>query len=360
MPKKIEDEQSELSPDNGGKLSIFDRFKPIGPKLISFFKNLPSFFKKVPPFFKNLFTIPKDPQEFRKKLVVSIIAIVLLLIIIAVVVFGIGIYKYDWRNRPAKWAQKIIPYPAATVGANVILVKNYNQRVEYLEYYFDKIKQEPEEGYQKLTLEEMIDQKIIEREANKLGITVTNEEIDEQYQNIILEEGSEEQVVKLLTELWGFDLGYFKGLIRDTLLTEKLKKEIPIAVHLKHILYKIDGGTEPQKQEEILAQARKLKGLIVEGQSFPENAKKYSEDTATRDNGGDLNWLTREQITAQLSEDCSETVMNLPVGDLSICRSKQGFDIIQIDEKRGKVDKSFNAWFEEIKAKTHIWRFIGQ
>lgn len=350
MIKKIKEEPSELDlkPEK-----LVEKLKVIKTKVVIFFK-------KIPVYFKKLFTIPKDPHKFRKKLILIIVFGVLFLIIVAIIVFGIGIYNYNWKNRPAQWAQKIIPYPAAAIGSNIILVKDYHQRVEYLEYYYDKIKQTPEESYRKLALEEMIDQKVTLREASKLGIKVTDEEVDEQYQNIVLQEGSEEQVKKLLAELWGFDLNYFKNLIKDTILTEKLKKEIPIAVHLKHILFKIDEGADQPKKDQVTALATKLKSQLEEGHSFTESAKKYSEDVATRDNGGDLNWLTRDQIQIQLGDDCAQKVMNLAVGDLEICRSKQGLDIVQIDERRGKVDETYDKWFNEAKEKTHIWRFIGQ
>ena len=204
----------------------------------------------------------------------------------------------------------------------------------------------------------MIDQKIIEREAKKFRISVSDKEVEEQYQNIILAEGGEEQVKKLLTELWGFDINYFKELIRRTLLEEKMKTEIPITVHLKHILSQVPAGTDQAGQDQILAKAQGLKNEIAAGKNFAEVAKQSSEDTATKDSGGDLGWLSRAQIETQLGKDCADKIMNLKVGGMDICRSGFGFDIVLVEEKKGKIDQTFEAWFEGVKKKTKIWRFV--
>ncbi len=348
-PKKAKPAKAKSTQLSGLKAKL----KKIGPAIISFFKNIPSFCKR-------LFSIPKDPVKFRKKLILLIVFGILFLIVVAIVVFGVGLYKYNWKNKPAVWAQKIIPYPAATVGTDVILLKDYNRRVEYLEHYYVKMKQKPEEGYKKAALEEMIDQEILEREAKKIGASVTDEEVEKQYQNIVLAESGEAEVEKLITELWGFDLDYFKSLIRDTLLAEKMKQEIPISVNIKHILFKVSEGADENARSAILKKAKNLKAEIDKGKDFAQAAKELSEDTATKDKGGDLGWYVREQIESLLAKDCADKVMELKVGGIDICRSKYGFNIVMITDKKGKSDQSLSVWFEEVKAKTHIWRFVGQ
>ena len=352
-PSKTEKPSKFKKPKSTKFISFKEKLKRVGRSLVSCVKNTPSFFKK-------LFSLPKDPVKFRKKLILLIIFGILFLIIVAIVVFGVGLYKYNWKNKPAVWAQNIVPYPAAIVGADVILLKDYNKRVEFLDFYYEKMKQKPEKDYKKVVLGEMIDQKILEREAKKIGVSVTDEKVDEQYQNIILAEGGEEEVKKLLAELWGFDLDYFKGLIRDTLLAEKMKQEIPISVNIKHILFKVPEGADENAQSAILQKAQNLKAEIEKGKDFAQAAKELSEDTATKDKGGDLGWYVREQIESLLAKDCADKIMALKVEGIDICRSKYGFNIVMVLDKKGKADKSLSAWFEEVKIKTRIWRFVGQ
>jgi len=350
-PKKNEEEKQ---PTKSTKLAgLKEKLKKIESAFWAWIKNIPSFFKK-------LFSVPKEPAKFKKKLILLIVFGVLFLVIVGIIVFGVGLYKYNWKNKPAIWVQEIIPYPAAVVGNNVILLKDYNKRIEYLEHYYGKMKQKPEKDYKKSALEEMIDQKILEREAKKIGVTVTNDEVEEQYKNIILAEGGEEEVKKLISELWGFDLAYFKSLIGDTLLAEKMKQEIPISVDVRHILFKVPEGTNPTGEGEILKKAQKLKDEIKAGKDFAQAAKELSEDTTTKDKGGDLGWYNREQLESLLAKDCSEKIMKLKVGEINVCRSKYGFNVVTVTDKKGKTDQSLSAWFEEVKTKTHIWRFVGQ
>ncbi|GAH04828.1 unnamed protein product, partial [marine sediment metagenome] len=59
-----------------------EKLKKVGSGFVSFVKNIPS-------FFKNLFSVPKDPVKFRKKLILLIVFGILFLIIVAIVVFGV-------------------------------------------------------------------------------------------------------------------------------------------------------------------------------------------------------------------------------------------------------------------------------
>jgi len=331
------------------------------PKTSRFSTRTKSLWLKFTGSLKKVFVSRKqDVHTFRTRLVIGIVFGIILIIIVFIVVFGIGLYKYHWKSKTAVWAENIIPYPAAFVGSDVILLRDYNERLWGLEHYFQKMKQKPQKGYQKSVLDEMVEEKLYQREARKIGITVTDKEVEEQYQNIILGQGGEAQVKKLLTELWGWDVAYFKTLIRAKLYKPKLEQEIPIAVHVRHIFYKFPDKANSKAKYAVLIKAEKMFKQIEAGKNFAEMAKKYSEDTATKDKGGDLGWVTRSQIETKISKDCAQKIMAMTVNETEICKSNKGDNVVNILEKRGRVDKSFTEWFKDVQNKTKVFRFVGK
>jgi len=226
-----------------------------------------------------------------------------------------------------------------------------------VEHFYEKSKQKVPKDFKKQILEQMIEQKILEKEAKKNRIFVTKQEAEDQYQQISLEQGGEEQVQKILSELWGMDLSAFKELIYQQLIKQKMKEEIPIRVRVRHILTKIPEGMNEIDQAEILKKTEAEVKKIEKGKAdFASEAKKFSQDEATKDKGGDLGWLARGQ--ANLGDDCEGKIFETPVGQMAICKSKYGFHLLKIEEKKGKVDKTFSAWLKEIKKKYWVWRVL--
>lgn len=105
----------------------------------------------------------------------------------------------------------------------------------------------------------------------------------------------------------------------------------PEQVRASHILVSLakdaaaEAVTEKQKKaEEILAR-------IKAGEAFDKLAKELSEDPSAKDNAGDLNFFTREQMLPEFSE----AAFGMKKGDLSSpVRSQFGFHIIQVTDRK--------------------------
>ncbi len=113
-------------------------------------------------------------------------------------------------------------------------------------------------------------------------------------------------------------------------------------VHLEQILFKTVGKTdaevqEIQKKAELVLKQAKLGG------KFEDLAKKNSEDTATKDKGGDLGWLERNQASAELEK----AAFGLSKGAVSdLIRTQIGIHIIKVLDREYAHTKTF----EEVRA----------
>ena len=104
----------------------------------------------------------------------------------------------------------------------------------------------------------------------------------------------------------------------------------PERVRARHILL---STTNKPKDEvpKIQAQAEDLLKQIKAGADFGELAKKFSQDPASAQKGGDLGWVSRGQMV----KNFEDTVFSLQANQLSgVVTTEYGFHIIQVLEKQ--------------------------
>jgi len=116
----------------------------------------------------------------------------------------------------------------------------------------------------------------------------------------------------------------------------------PERVKARHILLMTTGKSEEEKAKA-KAKAEELLKQLKSGADFAALAKAHSEDTGTKDNGGDLGWITRGQTV----ENFEKTAFALKPNELSdVITTEYGYHIIQVLEKEPARLRPF----EEVKA----------
>lgn len=152
-----------------------------------------------------------------------------------------------------------------------------------------------------------------------------------------------------------------RQIIEAAVLREKLQQaigdEIPTKVeqvHARHILL--------TTQVEAQAALDRLKN----GEDFATLAKELSQDTASKDAGGDLGWFPK----GMMQPEFEAAAFSLPVGQLSdIVQSQAGFHIILVLEHQASHELEGDAlqrarttaiddWFTAQRASPDIKRFI--
>ena len=139
-----------------------------------------------------------------------------------------------------------------------------------------------------------------------------------------------------------------KNYIRENISEDKIKKYYEEKVYgdttISHILVTIeatDTMTDEEKEEAQKKVDDKIKEIydkLDSGTSFSDVAKEYSEDTATKDNGGRIGTFTKGEMTEKFNNEFEEAAMNLKVENYTrkAVKSSYGYHIIYKDGQKDK------------------------
>lgn len=148
---------------------------------------------------------------------------------------------------------------------------------------------------------------------------------------IVVEEGAIAQTLQISDEE-----------LRRIYQSEQDRFRTPERVKVRHILLKTTEKTEEEKAKA-KAKAEDLLKQLKSGADFAALAKAHSEDAGTKENGGDLGWITRGQTV----ENFEKTAFALKPNELSgVISTEYGYHILQVLEKEPARLRPF----EEVKA----------
>lgn len=248
---------------------------------------------------------------------------------------------------------------AAQVGGKKILVKTLDSEMAKLALADggSELTAEMQLQYRSALLDELIAQRLIEDEAARVGVEVTDEEVDAALKSIEDGYGGKESFEEALVNA-GHNRESFQSQIRWQLLaTALLEQAVPAsslteeeieafyeanldtfstaaAKRCSHILY---DAADEDKAEKALEE-------IKSGADFAEIAKSESIDTATAELGGDLGWPSTAYV-----EEFQAAVDALEPGDEPLLiRSVYGYHIVKVTDERKAGQTSLEDSYEEV------------
>lgn len=219
-------------------------------------------------------------------------------------------------------------------------------------------------------LENMIDGKLIFLEAQKNGVTVDENEIE----NVVTQQKS---AVDEIIKLGGFSEQEVKDSIKESLVVQKFLNEkvfAKIEVTDKEISDYYEQNKESFKEASaahiLVADEAKAKDLLAKlkaGEDFAKLAKENSTDTGSGANGGELGFFRKSDMV----QEFGDAAFALKPGELSgVVKSQYGYHIILLHEfkesledfkgqiKQGlqsqKTDKAYADYLAELKKKAKI------
>ncbi len=118
---------------------------------------------------------------------------------------------------------------------------------------------------------------------------------------------------------------------------------LPPRVRVRH-LFQSTLLHESAAAKEALEQA--LGDLQAKRKSFEELAKSLSEDPRTKDVGGELGWVTEDRLPA----DFGTPVFAMAMGEPVLIRTKIGWHVVEVLEKKPAEKRSYDEAKEEVIA----------
>ena len=119
----------------------------------------------------------------------------------------------------------------------------------------------------------------------------------------------------------------------------------PERVRARHI-FRSTVGLEAETAEAVGRSLGETLPELARGAEFAGLAHRLSEDERTRGNGGDLGWLRRERVPADLQEALFSAEIRKPI----LVRSRIGWHILEILEKKTARERGFEEAREEVLA----------
>ncbi|MGM9927449.1 MAG: peptidylprolyl isomerase [Bacillus sp. (in: firmicutes)] len=204
------------------------------------------------------------------------------------------------------------------------------------------------------TLESLINEKVINLEAEKEGVTVSDDEIQEELDAFIESYGGEDTFNSAL-EYSGMTLDEFKEQIANYQKIEKLlAPQIEITEEEMEEYFEENKDSydtaEQVEASHILLEdketAQKVLDLLNDGGDWDELAAEYSTDTSNAEDGGDLGYFA----SGDMVEEFEKAAWALDVDEISdIVETDYGFHIIKVTGKKEAEEAVFEDYKEEIE-----------
>lgn len=142
------------------------------------------------------------------------------------------------------------------------------------------------------------------------------------------------------------------GRISDYYNSNLSEYQRPEQVHAAHLLITLGQDATAAEAEEAEATARRLAGEARQtGADFGKLARKNSGDTVSAARGGDLGWIS----PGQMVKPFDEAVFAAKPGTITEpVKTRFGYHVIKVEEKRPAIEKTLADVAEEIARKLFI------
>ena len=240
-------------------------------------------------------------------------------------------------------------------------------------------------------LQALIREALYAQEAGRLKIRVDSSTVDaafaEQYNAVLARNNITEDQLAAYLQSQGSTLKDFKESLREQvagqLRNQALRQQVTGVIeptdadledYYEKNISRYDRPEEIRASHILVADeqtAQELLDQLNAGADFAELAKEHSTDTASAEQGGDLDWFTRGSMVGEFED----AAFALEVGKISdIVKTQYGYHLIKLtdrkahytptlDEVKDQVrddyieeirDERFSAWYEDISGQAQL------
>lgn len=288
----------------------------------------------------------------------------------------------------------------AVVNDGVITLSELNAALERVMERIEKIPEEARRNEvaaqaRKAVMNQLIDRTLLEQEASKLKITVTENDVDTALESLLADRGLTYERLQGTLAAEGADIAEYRDEIRRDLLRRKLiertvKSKVSVAdeevgayyakhrndyegkeaVRIQQILIVKPRDATDRTIQKAKRDAEAILKKVKAGESFDLLVGMHSQGPAANA-GGDLGFMEKGMMFPAVDE----AAFRMKTGEISdVIESPIGFHIIRIIDRRGagikpieevrqeivakigneKMKKKFEEWMGDVRKKAYI------
>jgi peptidyl-prolyl cis-trans isomerase SurA len=210
----------------------------------------------------------------------------------------------------------------------------------------------PQDLLEKQVLERLIVRQLQVQRAQRTGIRVSDQDIDQALVALAQQNGISVTQLRQVLESEGEDFAEFRRSIGEEIMTERLRQRVvngmtPVSdteidillasedfaggeFDISHILLGLPDGATPSQIDEALEEANGIHKQLEEGLDFASAAISFSSAQDALE-GGRLGWRDLNSIPREFAD----AIRNLRTGQFTVpIRSQQGFHIVRVNDHR--------------------------
>jgi peptidyl-prolyl cis-trans isomerase SurA len=219
------------------------------------------------------------------------------------------------------------------------------------------------------TLEHMVDEQLLVQEAAELKVSVSSDEVDKSIEQIkkdynLTDAQLREELHKQGMSLAAYRQNTKREILRYRIINIAVGSKVSVSdadvqgyyerhmqaanlqVRASHIFLAIPEGADAATTQEKEKQAQLLLRRAQSGEDFSRLAREYSEDTATRAEGGDLGWFGKDILPKPIEE----LVFSMKVDEIrGPVRADRGFHVIKLLGRRAEDPKPLSEVRDQIR-----------
>lgn len=304
---------------------------------------------------------------FKNKKIRNIILISLAAIFLFILVNGVIIYILNPQNDYFYLVEKIIPYPAFSVGGEMITVSAFNESVNSNKRIYEAVYRvdfsSAGEGVKntnqilKTTKREMIDCVIMEGILINLNKSIKQKEVISEYEKILKDIGGNTEIGKILRYSTNVKEADVKNKIYTNLLMEKIKEEVVYSLKMKVLVLEPKDINDQEEWARIQKEAAEISGELKQDPSgFDKYLLLYNDQ-----NDFIVNNFGRGEyyFPEDLPEEFRESFKSFYVGGISDpIKGGNGYYIFKVENSRGYYSGSLDDFLSEQRDKIKIRYFL--
>ena len=275
---------------------------------------------------------------------------------------------------PSVGHARVVEKIVAVVGTDIILQSEVEERAAPMMADIAAISNPGQRAaraaaVRRQILEHMVDEQLLVQEAADLKVSVSSEEVDKSIEQIKKDYGLDDTQLRDELHKQGMSLATYRQNTKREILRyriiniavgskvsvsdadvqsyyERHMQAANVQVRASHIFLAIPDGADTATAQEKQKQAQLLLQRAQAGEDFGRLAREYSEDPATRAEGGDLGWFGKDILPKPIEE----LVFSMKIDEIrGPVRADRGFHVIKLLGRRAQDPKPLAEVRDQIR-----------